>query len=116
MRNHNKRISITILSSTDSSFFFHCRKVFRGLLALSRHDHKVLSRNIAINPHSAGFTVPDYSHARRIADRDELAKSISKWSTREGEDIKLNGSQWTAMNKSFSRSFQLIQGPPRYAE
>ena len=100
--------------------------MFRGLLALSRHDHKVLSRNIAIDPHSinrkrdssraffqtAGITVPEYSRAQRIADRDELAKSISKWSAREGEDIKLNGSQWTAMNKSFSSNFQLIQGPP----
>jgi hypothetical protein len=51
-------------------------------------------------------------NARRIMHQDELAMSISKWSSSATDSIALNEWQEEAMDNALHKSFQLIQGPP----
>ena len=53
-----------------------------------------------------------YKDAKRITDSDELAKSISKWSSPVTASISLNEWQNEAMDIALRKPFQLIQGPP----
>ena len=53
-----------------------------------------------------------YEYAEHIVESDELAKSISKWSSPVVGSISLNEWQEEAMDKALRKPFQLIQGPP----
>ncbi len=50
----------------------------------------------------------------QIPVEDDFAKSISKWNSDSPrrKNVTLNERQVTAMKHAWTRSFQLIQGPP----
>lgn len=105
---------------------FSCRKVFRGLIALTGKHASKLSRNIATDPTNIGqrkrlhpglqeVGITTNSHSRQIVQTDELARSISSWTTGM-KPTNLNEFQEPAMYKALDNKFQLIQGPPGNTE
>ena len=112
------------------------RKVFRGLLGLSKKKDEGQEKSIKLSEAVAvdcyqiegiilcihacdithetfyvGQTYPKKS--QDITQRDELSKSISKWSSdARGSSTILNPWQEEAMEIALSEPFQLIQGPP----
>ena len=54
----------------------------------------------------------NFKQYQEILRKDDLVKSVSKWSPSKGQSANLNKWQQKAMDKAIQEKLQLIQGPP----